>query len=141
MDSPEITIISVIIIFIISFMMAKSKNSKCQKQGEMPFVWGYFQGYVSIIAALVALGVNLLFLAVGIFDGEMWAYTTYALIMGFLGYLVIKRNRWVFIIKTFLGGNLIIWIINGIYIYNRWHEMAAITPEIEVISNDPEYHI
>lgn len=141
MQGPEITIIALIIILIISLILATSKNKKCQKQGERPFVWGYLQGYASIITAIIALSISVLFLAMGIVDGEMWAYATYAAIMGILGYFVIKRNRWAFVIKTFIGGNLILWVINGIYIYNRWHEMAAITPKVEVLSDETDYQI
>lgn len=141
MDSPWITILILAIILIISIMLATSKNKKCQKQGERPFVWGYLQGYAAIITAILALSVNVLFLTMGIVDGEMWAYATYAFIMGFLGYLVIQRNRWAFLIKTFLSGNLILWVINGIYLYNRWHEMAAIETKVEIVSDKPDYQI
>lgn len=36
---------------------------------------------------------------------------------------IIKRNKWAFVLGTVLSLNPLLWVINGIYIKNRWSEL------------------
>lgn len=138
MDIQIVTIIVMLASATISLILACSKNNKCQKEGERPFIWGYFQGYVSIFLAILNYIIIIGLTIVNKLDGELISLGIFVTVHAILGYLVLKRNRWAFLIKTVITMNLFMWVINGIYIHNRWYEMAAFEVPVEVISNKPE---
>lgn len=94
----------------------------------LPFKWGYYCGFsgafsystfaiLQLLAALDSYGSRskMLFLLSVVFA-----------IATIVHVAIIKRNKWAFVFGTILSLNLILWIINGIYIRNRWSELKGL---------------
>ncbi len=113
-------IIIILIMVLLPYLVAKKLNTKLQQKNPnyKSFVWGYFIGISNIIwgilLILVLMDTKSLDLIVSIF----------MLIPIILGYFTVKRNKTLFIALTVLSINPIIWIINWIYIKNRWDELV-----------------
>ena len=88
---------------------------------RQPFAWGYFNALLLMLAGVVTVG----FLFTDIFDtkGEKQAAFVYAVLIFVLGLMIYRRNRWVWLVYVIVSLNPISWIINGIYLKNRWKEM------------------
>lgn len=90
-----------------------------------PYRWGYFLGVWGlssvplVIVALVASEI------MNPHDNEASiAMPLYIMLGGLLCYGVLKRNRYAWILFTIMSLNPVAWVVNGIYIYNRWKEMT-----------------
>lgn len=101
-----------------------------QKEPELkPYAWGYFVGWSGLTGG-IAYGTSQIIAA---FD----AYGSRAEFLGMLGVfsiffaimhaLVIRRNKWAWVAAIILQLNPILWIINGIYLRNRWTEFDDIS--------------
>lgn len=102
-------------------------NSRLQDKCNSckPFAWGYFQAYTSILGSVMYIGYL-------IFTNNNFTDVTLILIAIFSVYFVFgifasMRHRMAFVILTILSVNPLLWLINGIYIKNRWPELAAST--------------
>ena len=87
-----------------------TNNPKCQ-----PFAWGYYNSLL-----IVTIGISGSVFGVWISDLALliWCFLLIA-----LGTLLYRRNRWAWVIFTILSANPASWIINGVYLKNRWQEM------------------
>ena len=74
------------------------------------YAWlGLILGSLSIIASTGGAG-----------DIGVWVLI-FLILNGTLMIMILKFNKYAFLIVTVLSLNPIIWIINGIYLKNRWH--------------------
>jgi apolipoprotein N-acyltransferase len=101
---------------LLPYVIAKKLNTKLQQKNSSykSFVWGYFIGIINIIWGG-------LFIFVFIGDLIMLIFTIIPII---LGYFTIKRKKLWFIALTVISINPIVWVINWIYIKNRWNELV-----------------
>lgn len=85
-----------------------------QGQGQLGFGWWTFSGWASlIVGTLICLGQWK--------DLGGFAFVLAAVNIG-LSMMIIRFSKAAFVIATVLSINPIIWIINGIYIRNRWND-------------------
>lgn len=82
-----------------------------KSNSNISFEWWDFFSYLLYIGALIPI---FLFknIAVGI---------TIALISAVSGFFIGKYNKYAFLIVTIFSCNPILWIINGVYLKNRWN--------------------
>lgn len=84
------------------------------EQEQMGFAWWTFQGWASlIVGTLICLG--------QLKNFEGFAVVLAAVNIG-LSVMIIRFSKTAFVIMTVLSINPILWIINGIYIKNRWRD-------------------
>ena len=57
--------------------------------------------------------------------GELLIWAIYGFLMGVCGIFMYRRNRWVWLFGTLFSLNPLLWIVNGIYLRNRWAEMRG----------------
>jgi len=93
------------------------------------FKWGYWNGHL-LSATSGFLGVSFLLAVLGLLlvNGTFslkGLLIVLALCPFFvLGVSIELRNRWAWIVWTIVSLNPILWVVNGIYIKNRWKEIA-----------------
>ena len=91
-----------------------------------PYKWGFYLGCMNIIVCAP--------LALLLFGIAGFGKTSDALLAGVVGgawflfhavcgFYIIKRRRWAWVLGTVLSFNVLEWVINGIYVRNRWQEM------------------
>jgi len=94
-------------------------NSDHQHQG---FVWWTIQGWASLfVGTLIAIGLYK--------DSEVAAVVLGALNIG-LSVMIIRFSRVAFIVGTVLTINPILWIVNGIYVRNRWNNPRVLENKV-----------
>ncbi|MDP9196685.1 MAG: hypothetical protein M3O22_07995 [Pseudomonadota bacterium] len=122
------------------------------------YIWGYFTGMQSfLVTGIGALGVFYLASEVPSRKFEnLIALGIFLACHSFMGVFIIRRNRSAFIVSTVLSNlprrlpevsnrsafivstvlsiNPLLWIINGIYIKNRWHELGKTVPFVNLSS-------
>jgi hypothetical protein len=93
------------------------KHSKsCQ-----PFAWGYFNSL-----AVITIGASGAIFGIWSYSEDGANLIIWSILMIALGALLYGRNRWAWIVFTILNVNPASWVINGIYLKNRWDEMKKI---------------
>lgn len=97
----------------------RDADPRCQR-----FFWGYFFGYAKLFQGVLAV-----FLVFGI-PGEtghdrvaLIGVAIYFSIQSVLGWFVIKRQRWAWIVGTLASLNPAIYIANAFYGKTRWREL------------------
>jgi hypothetical protein len=91
----------------------------------LPYKWGYYCGCTGTFSYSVFA--ILQFLAALDSYGSR-SKTLFLLSMVFavatsVHVAIIKRHKWAFVLGTILSLNPLLWVINGIYIRNRWSEL------------------
>ena len=128
-----ITIICLLISVPASFSMNESLHKKIPD--VKPYAWGY---YIGLIGALSGTAVGILqFVAAsktyGSRSDSFVLLGILFLVTAVVHFFIIKRNKWAWIVGIILQLNPILWIINGIYLKNRWSEMGGLP--IETVTN------
>ena len=91
-----------------------------------PFKWGYFCAW----SGMLGYGANAAYLSVsGLLDNTgqsnfLQIIASLFLAASLINLFAIRRNRWAWIVAIVLQLNPALWIVNGIYVWNRWAEMA-----------------
>ncbi len=114
-----------LISFPISISMNKSLKKKFRK--IKPFTWGYFTAWMGALSGTL-LGVSQLATAMdtsGDHSKTIALFGLFFLITAVVHVFMIKRKRWAWLVGIILQLNPILWIINGIYLKNRWDEMGT----------------
>ncbi len=99
-----------------------SEISKTQYEEENFFSWWRAYGWLILILGnivAVVLYLDMAFLLV--------------LLNSILGYYILKYNKYAFLIATILTLNPLIWILNGIYLKNRWNHPRVNKNNIELV--------
>ena len=112
---------------IVSTPMAWRSNRTLQSETPeaRPFMWGYYQGYSGIIAGALWIMLSIY----GAANGNVNASDA-LMISGFggaciaLGWYTIKRNAYALVALTIISCNVVHYVINAIYIKNRWKELT-----------------
>ncbi len=125
---PGILEIIIIISAILGvFLYTNKLNNKFQLQ--LPecksFFWGYFMGVFNVSSSILFIVVSL---SVTVNSDNpplaLFLFIAFVGLLGLvLGYLIIKRSKVALILFTVISLNPVFWIINFIYIKNRWDEL------------------
>jgi hypothetical protein len=86
--------------------------------------WGYFTGFQLVLAPLAVL-VGSVYGSLQTDGGlllKLLAFSSFFSIFGI--FILCRRVRWMWIIYTVLSMNPVLWLINAIYIKNRWKELG-----------------
>jgi hypothetical protein len=102
------------------------KNPECK-----PFAWGFYQATSWISLPPIVL----LALRNESVDIQLIVLAIFVLVFLPIMVMTIRRSKVGFILMTALSLNPLLWIINGIYLKNRWTEMAGGHPPANV-TND-----
>ena len=126
-----------IICLLISIPAAFTMNDSLHKKNPdlKPYAWGY---YIGLMGALSGTSVGILqFVAAsktyGSRSDTLVLLGIFFLVTAVVHVFIIKRNKWAWIVGIILQLNPILWIINGIYLKNRWSEMDGLP--IEAVTN------
>ena len=90
-----------------------TNNPKCQ-----PFAWGYYNSFL-----IVTISISGSVFGAWIYSDEGGSLIIWCFLLIALGTLLYRRNRWAWVIFTILSANPASWVINGVYLKNRWQEM------------------
>lgn len=82
------------------------------KYEKTEFGWWRFYGWMNLLIAPLYLLLNLKLGLLGLFI---------VLLNTILMVLVLKYNKYAFLLSTISSLNPLLWIINGIYLKNRWN--------------------
>ena len=122
-----------IICLLISIPAAFTMNDSLHKKNPdlKPYAWGY---YIGLMGALSGTSVGILqFVAAsktyGSRSDTLVLLGIFFLVTAVVHVFIIKRNKWAWIVGIILQLNPILWIINGIYLKNRWSEMSGLSIE------------
>lgn len=113
--------------------IALNKTQREKSPKLRPYTWGYFFGMsgafaFSVFAVLQVIGdIN----ARGDRAGTSFVFGLSLSIAAVAFALVIRRNKWAFILATIFSMNPAFWIINGFYIRKRWEELGGM-PSIPI---------
>ena len=110
----------VALIIWLSFHLNKKHLQK--RRYAKPFAWGYYNGLLCCI--ILPVGLLCLIAGLGDQDADTVLGGAFMAAIGSLGPFILMRRRWAFLVLVVLSFNPIAWIINGIYLSNRWREMA-----------------
>lgn len=121
-----IVLLAVCLVVGVPTALVLEKRRAAANPEARTYAWGYYGG----VCGLIAGSVGLLIIAAGLLaasDESANTIGTGVLLVaayGVPGYFVIKRKRWAWIVHTLCTLNPILWLIDGIYGKNRWHEMG-----------------
>jgi len=94
-----------------------------------PYTWGYFIGWAGTLcwgtAAFLSFRASLE--THGSRDDALAAWGVVFLFATIAHCLVILRTKWAWIVVIILQFNPILWLLNGIYLKNRWDEMNGLS--------------
>lgn len=91
-------------------------------QPELGFAWWRFSGWATLILGTLYL------LATGL--GEYKVVGALLLVLNiWLGAAILSMSRWAFLLGTIASLNPILWVINGIYLKNRWNHPRVVGVE------------
>ena len=82
---------------------------------DLGFKWWKTWGWLGLTFG----SIYILFTPLGNSGIEIWTLIIFILNTA-LGVMILKLNKYAFLIMTVLSLNPIVWIINGIYLKNRW---------------------
>lgn len=131
LGKPEIFLTFIIISQIYSAIASIKMDISLHKRTPeaKPYKWGYYIGWMGILGWLL-ISVYALSL-----HGEDTLLEFLLSVVGIVSHIqVLRRNRHGWIVAIILQLNPISWIINGIYLKNRWSEMEGI-PKIIFFRN------
>lgn len=95
------------------------------KPDVLPYKWGYYNGWMGILTSIICAAI--FFGSAATAHGkqsEYYAIGLLFLVLAMVGAGFVFRNKWWATASIMAQFNPILWIINGIYIKNRWHEMS-----------------
>jgi hypothetical protein len=87
-----------------------------------PFAWGYHNALINFLTPFVVAGA----MSQQGLDLTSVRVLLFVLLLTYvpLGILTLRRNRTGFLLLTVLQLNPIYWLVNGIYLKNRWEELS-----------------
>jgi len=98
-----------------------NKKHLLGKVNHKPFAWGYF---LSLVVILFGVLIGVLSTAVYPSSGPSWI-RFWSIYLVTLGVLMYRQNRWAWLVYIILSVNPAEWIINGLYLKNRWQGMKG----------------
>ncbi|MGB9429937.1 MAG: hypothetical protein WCC11_08715 [Gammaproteobacteria bacterium] len=131
-----------LITILIAIPLASYMGESFQKKHPelKPYKWGYFTGWMGVLNGIgvVILACILLYLETYDYYPNNHDLYVLLLVLGIIaaisGTFILKRNKWGWVVGLIMQFNLIMWIINGIYLKNRWSELSG--PSFKTIGVD-----
>lgn len=123
-----IDLITILVAIPLASYMGESFH---KKHPELkPYKWGYFTGWMGVLNGIeVAILACLFFWDTYDYYPNNHDLYVLLLVLGIIaaisGTFILKRNKWGWVIGLIMQFNLIMWIINGIYLKNRWSELSG----------------
>ena len=136
---PQLALLLTLVCLLISIPIASFMGESLHKQHPdlKPYKWGYLNGWMGVFIGSVTafLGFIKLWITYDDYPNNHDVYVLF-LVLGVLvaisGKFIIERNKWGWVAGIILQFNLILWIINGIYVKNRWSELSG--PSLNAIA-------
>jgi len=95
---------------------SNNNENKSKDISKYGFIWWLVQGWLSLILGSIIILVTMQQ------SKDMLGPYSFLLIYNIvLNILVLKMNKYAFLIGTITSLNPVLWIINGIYLKHRWH--------------------
>ena len=118
-DTGSLYALHTILVLVVALPSGFLKNKAWMMShpDQRSFAWGFFLSYAACLAAIYVPGG----LVMGGVNGL--ATAAYGLVFTVAGVFMYKRRRWAWLVGTLLSFNPIVYIINIIYLKNRWNEM------------------
>jgi hypothetical protein len=115
------------VLFVVAFFWALSVSSKSipGKMQKKPYRWGLFQGYAALIGFLWGGGAVVYGFSGAKSPEVCFLVGAYGVLVGLCGAGILRRRRWAWLLMFILNPNPVVWLINGIYLSNRWGEMRG----------------
>lgn len=127
-NTPFYWSILVVVVLISAFSAGDMNKSLRESKPEVkPYSWGYFTGLMGALSWGL-IGILQFIIASQEYGGKSETaalFGVFCLIGIVPNIFIIKRNKWGWVIGIFLQLNPILWIINGIYLKNRWGELSG----------------
>lgn len=119
-----------IVCLVISTPTAFAMNDSLHKKYPelKPYTWGYYVGWMGMLG-WSAIGILQLIAASNAYGGRSGTLVVLgvvSLVAAIAHFFIIRRNKWAWVIGIILQLNPVLWIINGIYLKNRWTEMGGL---------------
>ena len=119
-----------ILCLAISIPAAFTMNDSLHKKHPelKPYAWGYYIGWMGMLS-WSAIGILQFMAASKTYGSRSDTFAVLGVIFivaAIAHFFIIKRNKWAWVIGIILQFNPILWIINGIYLKNRWDEMGGL---------------
>lgn len=119
-----------IVCLVISIPAAFTMNDSLHKKHPelKPYAWGYYIGWMGMLS-WSAIGILQFIAASKTYGSRSDTFAVLGvvfLVAAIAHFFIIKRNKWAWVIGIILQLNPILWIINGIYLKNRWAEMGGL---------------
>lgn len=132
----SIVIIIGIIILIAPIIGAYALNRKHMKirPSCRPFMWGYYNALSTFLLPLLVLGKAVEYNLDK--TSTQILLTVLTIIYYSLAILTLRRSRLAFLLLTIISINPILWIINGIYLKNRWIELSKKQNLVDISATD-----
>jgi len=110
--------------------LANSWDKKLHEKSPdvMPFKWGYFVAWMGIITGVVMAFLSFRNQALWYRKSDVdLVWGVICLGYAWIHYFMLQRHRLAWVVGVILHFNPVAWIINAIYIKNRWSEMGGKT--------------
>ncbi len=117
----------------IPFARKAGRDFAAKYPDRRPFTWGFWNGYMVMSTGIASM---LIYVPSPEFPlDEKIGSIIYLGLYAWLGWRVLSRRRHAFVWATILSVEWLLWIINGIYMRNRWGEFKTEHPP-----KDPRGH-
>ena len=111
-------LLNIFIAYYFDFLR-KEKNNQTK-----PYGWGYWFGCQGVSVSAVWVFWHIYAVLFGLPLSALAAFFfVYFAIQMICSFFILKRKRWAWVTGTTLSLNPLVWLINGIYIKNRWSEL------------------
>lgn len=116
-----------VVCITVSYTLSYTFNNTLKNQHPTywPYRWGYFNGCIRLSWAPLTLVFPFVLVSYGndveaLLGGGM--VSSWAGLQSMVGYSMIKRRRWAWVVGTIASFSPVGWIVNSIYTFNRWGE-------------------
>tara|TARA_R100001039_G_scaffold33289_1_gene26731 strand:- start:5248 stop:5901 length:654 start_codon:yes stop_codon:yes gene_type:complete len=119
-------IVIVTLPFAIGAALYMDKRLHHNNPDALPYKWGYYNGWMGILVSVV-YAVIFFVSAADAYGRAADNYVSsgiFTLVLGALSAGFVFRNRWWTVLSIIVQFNPLLWIINGIYLKNRWNELG-----------------
>ncbi len=134
MGRSEFEWILLIITLLAALAWASDLNKKLQDEHpeSKPFFWGYYLSAGTVIGGVLYLCFSIVMIfAARRSQQEAYAFfAIFSVFQFFIGLQSIKRKRWALATLTIFSLNPLVWLINAIYLKNRWGEFSSTKEDI-----------
>ena len=121
LGTPELISLMLFIVGPLVGMFFLNNRHRRMRPECRDFRWGYLNALCAIIHQPIAIGI----MFVNTNHSQIAWIIAFCIYMP-LGILTLRRNKWGYVLLTIISFNPLLWIINYIYISNRWKEFIKV---------------